>query len=85
MNKIAIIDASSASVEIYKIPKHLQNAQCEEIEEYYEINSDSDYIFGELTITDNTRKIPSELIAELKAELGSSQSDLLDEIINLMK
>ncbi len=53
MNKIiAIIDAQSGSVTIKKVPEHLWNAQQEEIEEYYQIDtSNSDYIVGELDIT----------------------------------
>jgi len=83
--KIAIIDASSATVEIHNLPAHLEEAQCEEVEEYYEINGDSEYIFGDITVSDNTREVPYDLIANLKAELGGSQADMLDEIINKLK
>lgn len=53
--KIVIIDASSATCEIHNLPEHLENAQCEEVEEYFNITSDSEYIFGDIIISDNTK------------------------------
>jgi hypothetical protein len=50
---IVIIDAQSATAEIYHIPKHLEEAQAEEIEAYYDITSDSEYIYGDLIVNDN--------------------------------
>jgi hypothetical protein len=59
MKKIIIIDANSATVEIYNLPKKLENAQSEEIEEAYEINGDSEYIYGDILISNYTgEKIP---------------------------
>jgi len=50
-NTIAILDASSASVTIKKLPAHLIGAQLEDIEEYFELDSSSDYIFGDLNLS----------------------------------
>lgn len=61
MKTITIIDAGTANVEIHKLPKKLENAQMEEVEEYYQINGDSEYIFGDLTFSID-KEVADEII-----------------------
>lgn len=53
LQKIAILDASSGSVVIKYLDDSLQRegVQIEEVEEYYDLDSNSDFIYGDIDVT----------------------------------
>lgn len=54
MKKIIILDFRTCTATIKLLPNELENAQIEEIEEYFDLNNDCQFMYGDIAINDET-------------------------------